>query len=85
MTSYAVKLAEQRIIRQLFIHTLFPMRNTHIYVRVGENTWKIVKHVKGKIEGVTAIDIRARGDAVRITDPMGFIQDVEVFAVPKSN
>ncbi len=84
-TSYAVKFPEQRVIRRLVIHTLYPMRNTHVYVRVGENTWKIVKQVKGKIEGATAIDITARGDAVRITDPMGFIQNVEVFVVPKSN
>lgn len=84
-TSYAVKLPEQRIIRRLVIHTLYPIRNTAVYVRVGEDMWKIAKQIKGKIEGETTVDITVRGDAVRVTDPMGFIQDVEVFVVPKSN
>ena len=56
--------------------------------RTGEDRWIHVKQIKGWIEDATAINIRARGDAVRVipkADALRVIQDVEVFAVPKPN
>ena len=87
-SAYAVELPEQRIIRQVIVHPIDRIRNTDIYVRTGEDRWIHVKQIKGWIEDATAINIRARGDAVRVipkTDALRVIQDVEVFAVPKPN
>ena len=88
VSGYAVELPEQRVIRKIIIHSLDRIRNTDIYVRAGKDGWIHIKQIKGWIEGTTIINIRARGDAVRVipkTDALRVIQDVEVFAVPKPN
>ena len=85
-SAYAVELPEQRTIRRIIVHSVDRIRNTDIYVRSGKNRWIHAKQIKGWIEGATDIDIRARGDAVRVipkTDALRVIQDVEVFVVPK--
>ena len=85
-SAHAVKLREQRHIRRVVIHSIDRMRNTDIYVRTGEDRWVHVKQFKGWIEGVTSVDIRAEGDAVRVipkTHALGLIKKVEVFALPK--
>ena len=87
-SAYAVELSEQRIIRRVIVHSLDRIRNTDIYVRSGKNRWVHAKQIKGWIEGATTVDIRAKGDAVRVipkTDVLRVIQDIEVFAVPKPN
>ena len=85
-SAHAVKLREQRHIRRVVIHSIDRMRNTDIYVRTGEDRWVHVKQFKGWIEGVTSVDIRVEGDAVRVipkTHALGLIKKVEVFALPK--
>ena len=87
-SAYVVELSEQRIIRRVIVHSLDRIRNTDIYVRSGKNRWVHAKQIKGWIEGATTVDIRAKGDAVRVipkTDVLRVIQDIEVFAVPKPN
>ena len=85
-SAYSVKLPKRRMIRQVVIHSLDPIRGTDIYVREGEDEWRIAKEVKRYIEGATRISLRATGDAVRVipkTDALGVITKVEVFAVPE--
>ena len=85
-SAYSVKLPEHRLIRQVVIHSLDPIRGTDIYVREQEDKWRLVREIKTMIEGVTRINIRATGDAVRVipkTDALGVITDVEVFVVPQ--
>ena len=85
-SAYSVKLPERRRIRQVVIHSLDPIRGTDIYVRDGRDEWRLVKEIKGHIEGATRIKLRATGDAVRVipkTDALGVITKVEVFAVPE--
>ena len=87
-SAYSVKLPEHRLIRKVVIHSLNPIRGTDIYVRDGEDEWRLVKEVKGYIEGETPtpINVRATGDAVRVipkTDALGAITKVEAFAVPE--
>ena len=85
-SAYSVKLPERRMIRQVVIHSLDPIRGTDIYVREQEDKWRLVREIKTMIEGVTRINIRATGDAVRVipkTDALGVITDVEVFVVPQ--
>ena len=70
----------------MVIHSLDPIRGTDIYVRDGEDNWRIAKEVKRSIKGATRISLRATGDAVRVipkTDALGVITKVEVFAVPE--
>ena len=84
-SAYSVKLPERRMIRRVVIHSLDPIRGTDIYVRDGEDEWRLVKEVKRYIEGATRIKVRATGDAVRVipkTYALGVITKVEVFAVP---
>ena len=85
-SAYSVKLPERRMIRQVVIHSLDPIRGTDIYVRDREGDWKLVKEIKRYIEGTVPIKLRAAGDAVRVipkTYALGVITKVEVFAVPK--
>ena len=85
-SAYSVKLPERRLIRQVVIHSLDPIRGTDIYVREKEDSWKLVKEIKTAIEGATWINVRATGDAVRVipkTLALGVITKVEVFAVQK--
>ena len=85
-STYSVKLPKQRMIRQVVIHLLDPIRRTDIYVRDGEDKWGIAKEVKRYIESTTRINLRANGDAVRVipkTYALGVITKVEVFAVPE--
>ena len=85
-SAYSVKLPERRMIRQVVIHSLDPIRGTDIYVREKEDRWRLVKEIKTMIEGATRINIRGAGDAVRVipkTDALGVITDVEVFVVPE--
>ena len=85
-SAYSVKLPERRMIRQVVIHSLDPIRGTDIYVREQEDKWRLVKEIKTMIEGATRINIRGTGDAVRVipkTDSLGVITDVEVFVVPQ--
>ena len=84
-SAYSVKLPERRMVRQVVIHSLDPIRGTDIYVRDGEDEWRLIKEVKRYIEGATRIKVRATGDAVRVipkTYALGVITKVEVFAVP---
>ena len=85
-SAYSAKLPKRRLIRQVVIHSLDPIRGTDIYVRDGEDNWRIAKEVKRSIKGATRISLRATGDAVRVipkTDALGVITKVEVFAVPE--
>ena len=85
-SAYSAKLPERRMIRQVVIHSLDPIRGTDIYVREAEDRWKLVKEIKTMIEGEVRINVRATGDAVRVipkTDALGVITKVEVFVVPK--
>ena len=85
-SAYSVKLPERRMIRQVVIHSLDPIRGTDIYVRDGEGDWKLIKELKRYIEGTVPIKLRATGDVVRVipkTYALGVITKVEVFAVPK--
>ena len=85
-SAYSVKLPERRMIRQVVIHSLDPIRGTDIYVREKEDSWKLVKEIKTMIDGATRITVRATGDAVRVipkTDALGVITKVEIFVVPK--
>ena len=85
-SAYSAKLPKRRMIRQVVIHSLDPIRGTDIYVRDGEDNWRIAKEVKRSIKGATRISLRATGDAVRVipkTDALGVITKVEVFAVPE--
>lgn len=85
-SAYSVQLPERRMIRQVVIHSLDPIRGTDIYVREKEDRWKRVKEIKTVIGGATRINVRATGDAVRVipkTDALGVITKVEVFAVQK--
>ena len=86
--AYSVELSEERDIRRIIVHSLDRLRNTDIYVRTGKHGWVHTKQIKSMIEGATTVNIRARGDAVRVipkTVVIRVIQDVEVFAVPKQN
>ncbi|MDE0040716.1 MAG: hypothetical protein OXT74_01660 [Candidatus Poribacteria bacterium] len=83
-SAYSVKLPERRMIRQVVIHSIDPIRGTDIYVREKEDIWRLVKEVKSMIDGTTRIDVKAFGDAVRVvpkTELMGVITNVEVFTV----
>ena len=85
-SAYSAKLPKRRLIRQVVIHSLDPIRGTDIYVRDGEDNWRIAKQVKRSIKGATRINLRATGDAVRVipkTDTLGVITKVEVLAVPE--
>lgn len=85
-SAYSVKLPKRRMIRQVVIHSLDPIRGTDIYVRDGEDEWTLVKEIKTYIEGATRIKLRGIGDAVRVipkTYALGVITKVEVFAVPE--
>ena len=85
-SAYSVRLPERRMIRQVAIHSLDPIRGTDIYVREKEDKWLLVKEIKEMIKGVTRINVRATGNAVRVipkTDALGVITNVEVFVVPK--
>ena len=85
-SAYSVKLPKRRMIRQVVIHSLDPIRGTDIYVRDGEDEWTLVKEIKTYIEGATQIKLRGIGDAVRVipkTYALGVITKVEVFAVPE--
>ena len=84
-SAYSVKLPKRRMIRQVVIHSLDSIRGTDIYIRDGEDEWKLVKEIKTHIEGATRIKLRGIGDAVRVipkTYALGVITKVEVFAVP---
>lgn len=86
--AYSVKLPEERLIRRIIVHSLDPIRNTDIYVRTGEHGWIHTRQIKGWLKGASTIDIRAKGDAVRVipkTVLIRVIKDIEVFAVPKPN
>ena len=85
-SAYSARLPERRMIRQVVIHSIDPIRGTDIYVREKEDRWLLVKEIKEMIEGVTRINVRATGNAVRVipkTDALGVITNVEVFVVPK--
>ncbi len=85
-SAYSVILSERRMIRQVIIHSLDPLRETDIYVRERVDSWKHVKEMKAMDAGPTRIIVRASGDAVRVipkTYALGVITNVEVFAVPK--
>ena len=85
-SAYSAKLPERRMIRQVVIHSIDPIRGTDIYVREKEDKWLLVKEIKEMIEGMTRINVRATGNAVRVipkTDALGVITNVEVFVVPK--
>lgn len=85
-SAYSVRLPERRMIRQVIIHSIDPIRGTDIYVREKEDEWLLVKEIKEMIKGVTRINVRATGNAVRVipkTDALGVITNVEVFVVPK--
>ncbi len=85
-SAYTVKLPKRRMIRQIVIHTLDPIRGTDIYVRDGTDRWTLVKEVKMHIQGETAIKLFATGNAVRVvpkTLDFGVIKNLEVFAVPE--
>lgn len=85
-SAYSVKLPERRMIRQVVIHSLDPIRGTDIYVRDGEGDWTLVTEIKRYIKGTVPIKLRAAGDAVRVipkTYALGVITKVEVFAVPE--
>lgn len=86
--AYSVELSEERDIRRIIVHSLDRNRNADIYVRAGNHGWIHTKQIKSMNEGATTINIRARGDAVRVipkTVVIRVIQDVEVFAIPKQN
>ena len=86
--AYSVELSEERDIRRIIVHSLDRNRNADIYVRAGKQGWIHTKQIKSMNEGPTTINIRARGDAVRVipkTVVIRVIQDVEVFAIPKQN
>ena len=85
-SAYSVRLPEHRLIRQVVIHSLDPIRGTDIYVREKEDKWRLVKEIKTMIDGTTRINVRAAGDAVRVipkTHALGVITKVEVFAAQK--
>ena len=85
-SAYSVRLPVRRMIRQVVIHSLYPIRGTDIYAREKEDSWKLVKEIKTVIEGATRINVRATGDAVRVipkTLALGVITKVEVFTVQK--
>ena len=85
-SAYSVRLPERRMIRRVIIHSLDPLRGTDIYVREREDTWRHIKEMKVMDAGLTRINVRATGNAVRVipkTDALGVITNVEVFVVPK--
>ena len=85
-SAYSAKLPERRMIRRVIIHSLDPLRGTDIYVREREDTWRHIKEMKVMDAGLTRINVRATGNAVRVipkTDALGVITNVEVFVVPK--
>ncbi len=86
--AYSVELPEERDIRRVIVHSLDRNRNADIYVRAGKHGWIHTEQIKSMSEGATIINLRARGDAVRVipkTVVIRVIQDVEVFAIPKQN
>lgn len=50
-SAYSVKLPERRIIQQVVINSLDPIRGTDIYVREGEDKWRLVREIKVKLRG----------------------------------
>ena len=84
--AYGVMMPERRMIRQVIVHSRYPLRGMDIYVRESVDAWKHVKERKFMDAGPTRINVRATGDAVRVipkTYALGVITDVDVFAVPR--
>ena len=44
-STYSVKLPERRMVRQVVIHSLDPIRGTDAYVRDGEDEWRLIQEV----------------------------------------
>ena len=69
--------------------TVDPVRNVDIYVRVGNNNWKIAKQLKRPVGRATSIRINMRAEDIRvvqntaIVNKLDFIEDIEVYAQTK--
>ena len=65
------------------------MKNVDIYVRVGNDDWKIAKQLKRPVDAATRIGINMRADDIRVVQKtavlngLDFIEDIEVYAQRK--
>ena len=69
--------------------TADPVRNVDIYVRVGNNHWKIAKQLKRPVGRDTSIRINMRAEDIRVVqntavaNKLDFIDDIVVYAQKK--
>ncbi|MDE0502812.1 MAG: hypothetical protein OXI86_01940 [Candidatus Poribacteria bacterium] len=65
------------------------MKNLDIYVRVGNNNWKIANQLKRPVGAGTNIRINMRAEDIRVVQKtavanrLDFIEDIEVYAQKK--
>ena len=86
---YFYMLDEPRFVRQIRLHTVDPVRNTDVYVRAGNEDWKLVSRRNKSIDAKTSIGINMRADtilAVQNTDRImrrDLIKDFDVYVQRK--
>ena len=81
--AYSVKLPEHPMIRQGIIHSFDPISDTDIYVRDGEDEWKLFKEIK-RHRGGHPNQLASTREAVRVipkTYANGVTTMIQVYAV----
>lgn len=86
---YFYMLGKPRFVRHIRLHTVDPVRNTDVYVRVGNEDWTLVSRRNKSIDAKTSIGINMRTDTILVvqnTDRImrrDFIEDINVYVQRK--
>ena len=95
---YLFTLNEPRFVRRIVLHSVAPVKNVDVYVRVGKDEWKVAAQLKKPVDSRTPIEINMRGDVVRVVQKSitwgsgdryraragrNLIRDIEVFVAQK--
>ena len=86
---YFYMLDKPRFVRHIRLHTVDPVRNTDVYVRAGDEDWKLVNRRNKSIDAKTSIGINMRTDTILVvqnTDRImrrDFIEDIDVYVQRK--
>ena len=86
---YFYLLDKPRFVRRIRLHTVDPVRNTDVYLRAGNEDWKLVSRRNKSIDAKTSIGINMRADTILVvqnTDRIlrqDFIEDIDVYVQGK--
>ena len=70
---YFCKLDGPRFVRHIRLHSIDPVNNLDVYVRVGTGDWKLVSRLKKSIDAKTSIAINRRADEILVAQYGCFI------------